>query len=289
MGFDRYSAKMQAKASMRGAYPHPMLVTLVFMLAAVGVPWVISYFVTRPFLPLVRLVEGAQGMDPDALLAAMAPYVQSIASNGLLFLALYFLVMLFLAVMSFGYVSYSLRLARGEQPSYRNLLDGFSAVGRVILTALLMIAFIFLWGLAGTLVEIGLIMLGSVLGESALELISVVSVFLLWAYYLWVFLRYSLSFHFLLDHPEMKPRQAVTASKRALRGHKWKLFVLYLSFIGWMLLVPFTLGVLYLWLIPYMMTSVGNFYDAITGGCPPRQAPDPLPGAGPEGGAPGEF
>ncbi|MEI3508224.1 MAG: DUF975 family protein [Bacilli bacterium] len=40
-------------------------------------------------------------------------------------------------------------------------------------------------------------------------------------------------------------------------------FVLFLSFIGWIVLGIFTLGLLYLWLVPYMLVTMANFYDMI--------------------------
>ena len=39
-----------------------------------------------------------------------------------------------------------------------------------------------------------------------------------------------------------------------------KYIVLGLSFIGWMVLGLFTLGILYLWIVPYMMVVMANFY-----------------------------
>ena len=46
-------------------------------------------------------------------------------------------------------------------------------------------------------------------------------------------------------------------------GVKMELFILDLSFIGWNLLVPFTFGVLNIWLIPYMtLCDIAYFEDA---------------------------
>lgn len=44
--------------------------------------------------------------------------------------------------------------------------------------------------------------------------------------------------------------EAISRSKQAMRGWKGSLFVLDLSFLGWILLTPFTLGILGLWLNP---------------------------------------
>lgn len=55
------------------------------------------------------------------------------------------------------------------------------------------------------------------------------------------------------------------ADKRITNGYKSKLFVLQLSFIGWMLLAPLTLGLLFIWLAPNMNAATANFYLAIKG------------------------
>lgn len=48
-----------------------------------------------------------------------------------------------------------------------------------------------------------------------------------------------------------------------MKGHKWDLFVLELSFIGWLLLCGLTFGILTLWVGPYVTVTEINFYDEI--------------------------
>ncbi|SFB20193.1 MULTISPECIES: DUF975 family protein [unclassified Bacillus (in: firmicutes)] len=74
---------------------------------------------------------------------------------------------------------------------------------------------------------------------------------------------YSQTFFILRDHPEYKANQAITESKKLMKGYKWKLFVLYLSFIGWAILCVLTLGIGFLWLIPYVTTSLATFYNEL--------------------------
>ena len=59
------------------------------------------------------------------------------------------LLALYRWVMDYGYVSYSLRLARRERPGYRNLLDGFYTIGRALAVNVLSSLFVLLWGLIG--------------------------------------------------------------------------------------------------------------------------------------------
>jgi integral membrane protein len=48
-----------------------------------------------------------------------------------------------------------------------------------------------------------------------------------------------------------------------MKGHKFDLFWLYLSFIGWGLLCILTLGIGFLWLVPYMEASQSAFYAEV--------------------------
>ena len=47
--FDRLGAKYRARMAMRGAYPHPMLVTLVYVLLTGVLSSVVLNFVSEPF------------------------------------------------------------------------------------------------------------------------------------------------------------------------------------------------------------------------------------------------
>lgn len=57
------------------------------------------------------------------------------------------------------------------------------------------------------------------------------------------------------------PRDCLKESEELMRGHKMDLFSLSLSFVGWILLSFLTLGLLYIWLTPYMEMSQVVFYE----------------------------
>lgn len=74
-------------------------------------------------------------------------------------------------------------------------------------------------------------------------------------------LAYAMVPYLLRDYPELTAREALRTSREMMKGHKWDLFVLQLSFIGWFLLAILTLGIGYLWLEPYIQMSVAAFYE----------------------------
>lgn len=59
--------------------------------------------------------------------------------------------------------------------------------------------------------------------------------------------------------------KAMRMSRKIMRGHKWELFCLRLSFLGWYILGALTFGLALLYVIPYMNTAEAVFYNEISG------------------------
>ena len=72
--------------------------------------------------------------------------------------------------------------------------------------------------------------------------------------------RYAMVPYLMADHPDMTVAQAFDRSKAMMNGHKGELFLLHLSFIGWLLLSAITLGLAGLVIAPYMQFAEGAFY-----------------------------
>ncbi len=77
---------------------------------------------------------------------------------------------------------------------------------------------------------------------------------------------YRLVPYLIADDPSISAVDALKKSRQMMKGNKWKSFVLDLSFIGWILLGCFTLGILYIfYVIPYMSATEAELYRAIKG------------------------
>ena len=74
---------------------------------------------------------------------------------------------------------------------------------------------------------------------------------------------YSMAIYIAADHPELTPMECIKRSKELMKGHKWNLFVLDLTFIGWMLLAMLTGGILTLFVAPYQEMARAEFYREI--------------------------
>lgn len=69
--------------------------------------------------------------------------------------------------------------------------------------------------------------------------------------------------YLLKDCPKLSAIDVLRLSNKMMKGHKMQLFKLQLSFIGWIVLNIFTLGIGTLWLVPYMMTTMAVFYQDV--------------------------
>lgn len=143
----------------------------------------------------------------DVIDAAVSYMIDT--SGGLTVLSFSFvsiLVSLISIVLNAGYLCYCLGIRRGEHMPYESLFDAFSFAGKAILLSIVEGIFIFLWSLL--FVVPGIIA----------------------AY------RYSFAMMNLCDNPGLGVMEALDLSKRQTQGYKGQLFLLSLSFFGWLLL-----------------------------------------------------
>ena len=133
--------------------------------------------------------------------------------------------------LTLGAMGYFLKRARGESAQFESLFDGFKVFGNSLVLYLLVFLYTFLWSL--------LFFVPGIIKSFS----------------------YSMSFFILHDNPEMKPSDVITLSRKMMDGYKGKLFLLYLSFIGWGLLCCLSLGIGFLWLGPYIYQTMANFYE----------------------------
>lgn len=309
MGFDRFGAKLSARESLRNNSPSPVLVTLVYFLLTLGLSLGVLILLAGPLVAYVNYISTGYPVE-EAVGYILRDHGNTLAVFGVVLL----LLQLYSMFMSFGYTSYSLRMARNEQPRFNHLFDGFARPLRVLGANLLVGLFTLLWTLAVLLPMSALLVLGDVAFSDGYYIISNVATITTTV----VAYRYSLTFYVLIDDPACTIRQAIRRSKEVMRGRKWSLFILDLSFLGWELLAVLlgflsSLVVLYagvfllrrisllaailgalvgilavgIWLNPYWSAARANFYDSVTGTVQPGGDPagpgyDYRAGEGPE-------
>ncbi len=78
-------------------------------------------------------------------------------------------------------------------------------------------------------------------------------------------LSYSQTFFILADDPQLKGSEALRKSKAMMKGNRWKLFCLLWRFFGWFLLGILSMGIGFLWIVPYLATTLAHFYNDLKG------------------------
>ncbi len=72
--------------------------------------------------------------------------------------------------------------------------------------------------------------------------------------------RYAMTMFILWEEPYLRPELAVRESAKLLKGHKWRLFCLDMSFVPWHLLGLLTLGVGNVFVAAYAAAARAAFY-----------------------------
>ena len=135
-------------------------------------------------------------------------------SAGLLGTFVYVLASLIDWVLGAGFVLYCMAVRRGERAEYLTLFDGFSFVGKAIALNIVLYILIFLWSLL-------FIIPGVIAGY-----------------------RYRFALYNLYENPDIGILEAISMSKRQTMGYKGQLFLLDLSYVGWVLLASLPLIVM---------------------------------------------
>ncbi len=79
------------------------------------------------------------------------------------------------------------------------------------------------------------------------------------------FYSYRMAPYILADNPNIGAIRAITLSRNMMRGNKWRMFVLDLSFLGWYLLGTLCLGIGVLFVNPYAFATEAELYLVLRG------------------------
>ena len=217
--------KNDALAALKGNWGKAVLATVIYM--------AIAYIAMGPYLFQTfkfqaAMTAGTTAVDANVLLSQMSTLYG--------YMGLYYLLVIFLvAPLAVGFINaLRLLLVQGDREVPSNMFSiAKTGYWHKVWGMFLMGVFVFLWSLL--LVIPGIIKMFS----------------------------YAMTPYILEEHPELTANEAIDHSRAMMKGHKFDLFWLYLSFIGWGILCIFTLGIGNLWLIPYMQTAQASFYEDV--------------------------
>ena len=217
--------KNASLAALKGNWGKAVLATVIYM--------AVMYIAMGPYLyqtfqfRATMTATGVMALDADVLAMLSKLYG---------YMGLYYLIMIFVIMpLSLGYFNaLRLLLVQGDREIPSNMYKiATKNYWHKVWGMFLMVLFIALWSLL--LVIPGIIKMFS----------------------------YAMTPYILEENPELSANEAIDRSRAMMKGHKFDLFWLFLSFIGWGILCVFTLGIGTLWLTPYMQTSVAAFYEDV--------------------------
>lgn len=136
-------------------------------------------------------------------------------------------------VIQLGYTRFLLKQYDGENPDWHDLFSQFDRFGQGFAQAFLRNLYTTLWGL--------LLIVPGIIKE----------------------LSYSMTPYIMIEEPELSASEAIQKSILMMDGHKWELFLLRLSFIGWTILASIPLNLGHLILNPYRNAAEAAFYQEL--------------------------
>jgi len=137
--------------------------------------------------------------------------------------------------MSLGISIFSLNLARGKEIKVDQIFEGFKNFGTSLGAYLLIFVFTLLWTI--------LLIIPGIIAA----------------------LSYSQTMFILADDPSLGAMEALNRSKAMMEGHKMRLFILGLMFVGLAILCLLTAGIGFLWFYPFASVTLAKFYLDIKG------------------------
>lgn len=224
--------KRQARQTLTGQYGLPMEA------------FVISQFLTAAaYLPFQLFFQN----NPDhtqMVLSLLASLIISLLS----------------AVMNCGLLSIHLNLARGKEAKLTDLFRYFTTrPDYPILAGLLLMGILFLLTLPAFLCTGIAFGADTALWYFLAAVIWIVTLFPL----CYVNLSYGLLYYLLIEHPDGELRDMFRTSRCLMHGNKGRLLYITFSFAGMYFLCLLSLGIGFLWIVPYMTQTKTVFYRNI--------------------------
>ena len=259
---------------------------------------------------------GFYGSDPDAVFSQietlwrqLLPWFGVIAAIASITSVIAIASIVLAGPVCWGYSRYCLQMHDGECTApFQTLFSGFQHFGKTLGLYWWITLKVFLWELIAfgamfvcMLIAIPVMVVtftntpSYLYADSILELlpmIRILSAVLLVVYFAALIpafraaYSYSMAFYLMVENPNLRVTDAVRCSINLMRGHKWRLFCLDLSFIGWDILNALTFGILgLLFLNPYQQFARTAFYRDLVKADPASRlwanaAPYPVPPTG---------
>ena len=158
------------------------------------------------------------------------------------------------------YMAFYIDIALGKYNGIDSTYRGFRQFMRAFVATLLnLLINIGVCVAAGLLVLIYVGILGGRVGDFAAIGLFVIAVAAI-CVFVWVNVRLSMVYYVMNHNVNLSAMDCIKRSWEITKGHVWKIIGLKLSFLGWVILVALTGGILGIYVMPYMGTADANLY-----------------------------
>lgn len=254
--FPRAQMKSDAKEALRGHWLAAICIMLLYSVFS----YLGTYAMMKMMLPGVSLTDFMFGSGK--LMEQAIEQGPAWASNPqtLVFLGLVGSIVgiLLSGIFQMALVMWASAIA--ERRSDETTLGAFFGFFSYGLTGALMFIWMNLWLLVWTLpFTLAMGVIGFLAGgnDTITAVAMLVIMVAMMVVIIWKSIQYSMAFYALAQDPDIGARRALRLSIERTTGHIWDLFVMYLSFIGWLILTSF-LPPVQLYVMPYMTVSFVN-------------------------------
>ncbi|AIO18547.1 hypothetical protein KQ51_00667 [Candidatus Izimaplasma bacterium HR1] len=250
--------KKQAKESLKGNWGNAIVVFLGIYFLGSFISSIPQYFVMPSYISMLSEFENLEVFNIEELLRIMGAFMSII-------FALSMVTSIFVvAILQLGQNRFSIKLARTGVADVDCMFDGFKKNYFLNVKSLFMVGiYSFLWMIPFIVFTFGWMYTFSKGSE-----IYILFIILSFAAQIFAYIKilgYSVLNYLLMDD-EVEfntSTEYINESKRLMKGSKWQLVLLGLSFILWIFVVVITFGFAMIYLGPYMSQSITNFYNHI--------------------------
>lgn len=259
---NRFAIKSKAKEALKGNWKTAVLSMLIYEVIWIILYILISLFGSSSFSKLF--------LGKNAFILAFVGWI--------LMVIVVVAAIIVTGNMNYGITKIVLNLNRNKEISVKTLFDGFK--DRFVRNSLVELLISIAKALAtGIFTFIGLVIGGSTLilqigqitedptsvakGLGFFVVVMLICVIAGAIFQVVVVYALKLAFYVRLDNPDLTAFECLKKTVAISNRHKLDLFVLELSFIGWDVLSICTLGILYLWVMPYKKTAEAAFYEMV--------------------------
>ena len=228
--------KAEARRALRGRRPSAFLVSLAYYLVVLLLSF-LSWRIMMTVMHFPEIMALSEQMLSAATQAEQLRIVNDLAalSDGWERAGEYLLTAIRImdSMLAMGFMGYCLGLVRGEDGSVGSIFDAFANFLRFLGMNILIY-------LITNALALLLIIPGAIMSYA-----------------------YAMAPYVLMDSPRKGPVECMRESRLLMRGNKFKLFLLDLSMLGWLLLTAIPgVGV---YTMPYYYCARANFYRAVSG------------------------